>query len=144
MYTRGRPGRWAFSQLNHILIDLHVFLTHDTSGEIALYMHACYITINLINSRNKAYHFCDIMYQEASFTMNNNFRGGSTRKRDDRTAKRHSFNHHHTKGLLPLNWVEESAGTTEQTDFLFHIYRANVSDLLIINSRLNDFMKIVY
>src|SRR5437588_1270166 len=144
MYTRQWQNRGAFSKLNHILIDLHVFLTHDTSGEIALYMHARYITINLINALNKAYHFCDIMYQEASFTMNNNFRGGSTRKRNDRTAERHSFNHHHTKGLLPLNRVEESAGTTEQTDFLFHIYRANVSDLLIINLRLNDLMKVVY
>src|SRR2546421_7954091 len=144
MYTRGRPGRWAFSQLNHILIDLHVFLPHDTRGEIALYMHARYITINLINARNKAYHFCNIMHQEASFTMNNNFRGGSTRKRNDRTAEGHSFNHHHTKGLLPLNRVEESAGTTEQANFLFHIYRANVFDLLIINLRLNDLMKAVY
>src|SRR6266702_5225524 len=107
-------------------------------------MHACYFTINLINARNKAYHFCDIMHQEASFTMDNNFRGGSTRKRNDWTAEGHSFNHHHTKGLLPLNRVEESAGTTEQTDFLFHIYRANVFDLLIINLRLNDLMKVVY
>src|SRR5881227_3175291 len=144
MYTRETRDRWVFRKLNHILIDLHVFLTHDTKGEIALYMHACYITINLINARNKAYHFCDIMYQEASFTMDNNFRSGSTRKRNDWTAESHSFNHHHTKRLLPLNRVEESAGTTEQANFLFHIDRANVFDLLIINLRLNDLMKVVY
>src|SRR5947209_10871933 len=127
-----------------MLIDLHIFLSHGTSREMALNMHACYITINLIYARNKAYHFCDIVHQKASFTMDNNFWCGPTRKRNDRTAQRHSLNHYHTKGLLPLNRVEESSGTTEQADFPFHIDRANVSDLLIINLRLDDLMKVVY
>src|SRR5206468_2993518 len=110
-YIGESTSRHTFSLLDDISIDLYVFLSHHASREIALYMHACHITINLINAWNKTYHFCDIMYQEACFTMDNNFRCGPTCNRNDRTPESHSLNHHHTKRLLPLNWVEETTCT---------------------------------
>src|SRR6266852_2910904 len=54
---------------------------------------------------------------EAGLTMHDKLMCGSSSKRNHRATQGHRFDHHHAKGLFPLDWIEKAArAALEQTE----------------------------
>src|SRR5947209_1337854 len=101
-------------ELHHFLINLRIMLSHHLRREMLLHMQARRLSIDLINSWYRLHHLSQIPHEKACFAIYHDLRSGSPCKRDDGAANGHCLNHHHPKGLLPLNRVEKATRSTEQ------------------------------
>src|SRR2546430_735389 len=128
---------------NDVPVHVGVLLCHGTSCKMMLDMGAYSCSVKLVNPGKTVHHLIHISNQKATRSMSDNFWCRATIKCNDGTSCGHALDHHHAKGLFPLDRIERRTRTTQPLHLLLPANRTNVGDLVLIDAWFDDLFKVV-